>query len=107
MASGAFTYFSAIDSAGVRHLFRLRNHVRLLGKLSRCTYQSLKEFFRTTLKRPEGVPDASAAPVQNMGTLPTRVRNFAITLSDPDQGFIRPRIELYDALIKSYADEHF
>jgi hypothetical protein len=53
------------------------------------------------------VPDASAAPVQNMGTLPTRVRNFAITLSDPDQGFIRPRIELYDALIKSYADEHF
>ncbi len=48
------------------------------------------------------MPDASAAPVQNMGTLPTRVRNFAITLSGPDQGFIRPRIELYDALIESY-----
>jgi hypothetical protein len=46
------------------------------------------------------VPDASAAPVQNMGTLPTRVRNFAITLSGPDQGFIRPRIELYDASVQ-------
>ncbi len=46
------------------------------------------------------MPDASAAPVQNMGTLPTRVRNFAITLSGPDQGFFRPRIELYDASVQ-------
>ncbi len=29
---------------------------KLLGKLSQLAYQSLKEFFRTTLNRPESVP---------------------------------------------------
>jgi len=29
---------------------------KLLGKLSQCAYQSLKEFSRKTLNRPEGVP---------------------------------------------------
>ena len=38
----------------------LRPHFRfdrnLLGKLSQCAYQSLKEFFRTTLNKRDGVP---------------------------------------------------
>ncbi len=41
---------------------------KLLGKLSRCAYQSLKEFFRTTLNRPEGVP-GTVISIQSFGDL--------------------------------------
>ena len=41
---------------------------KLLGKLSQCAYQSLKEFFRKTLNRPEGVPGAVIS-IQTFGDL--------------------------------------
>ncbi len=41
---------------------------KLLGKLSRCAHQSLKEFFRTTLNRPDGIPGAVIS-VQTFGDL--------------------------------------
>jgi len=39
-----------------------------LGKLSKCAYRSLKEFFRTTLNRREGVPGAVIS-IQTFGDL--------------------------------------
>jgi len=41
---------------------------KLLGKLSQCAYQSLKEFFRTTLDRPQVVPGAVIS-IQSFGDL--------------------------------------
>ncbi|MCZ6562931.1 MAG: transposase [Deltaproteobacteria bacterium] len=41
---------------------------KLLGKLSQCAYQSLKEFFRTTLNRPDCVPGAVIS-IQSFGDL--------------------------------------
>lgn len=41
---------------------------RLLGKLSQCAYQCLKEFFRQTLSKKEGVPGAVIS-IQTFGDL--------------------------------------
>jgi len=41
---------------------------KLLGKLSQCAYRSLKEFFRTTLNRLQGVPGAVIS-IQTFGDL--------------------------------------
>ncbi len=41
---------------------------KLLGRLSQCAYQSLKEFFRKTLNREKGVPGAVIS-IQTFGDL--------------------------------------
>ncbi len=50
----------------LRPYFRLDR--KLLGRLSQCAYQSLKEFFRKTLNREKGVPGAVIS-IQTFGDL--------------------------------------
>jgi hypothetical protein len=52
---------------------------KLLGKLSQCAYQSLKEFFQATLNRKEAVPGVVVS-IQTFGDLVNFVQGIKKTL---------------------------
>jgi len=71
---------------------------RLLGKLSQCAYQCLKEFFRTTLNKPEGVPGAVIS-IQTFGDLVNFHPHLHCLISDgclmPQGSFnVLPKIDM-------------
>jgi len=70
----------------------------LLGKLSQCAYRSLKEFFRKTLNRPEGVP-GTVISIQTFGDLVNFHPHFHCLVTDgcfmPNGWFhVLPEIEV-------------